>query len=364
MPGLDVLRGLAIGGVIMYHGVVNAAQIFHPQLSSWQYASLNFFKQGAMGVPLFFVLSGFLITGILLDTRTNPDYFKTFYLRRVLRIVPVYLLMIIILKSMDEISWTFVLVSLLYLCNMTHSANIGQQYGVFWSLSVEEQFYLFWPLVIRKLSPRRSFYVALSLLFAVPLLRFILLGLPPGFRDIYYKVWSIADFFAGGALMSMAIRSSRLRPMLPVICAGAIALSALLFAFFYAISDLHSPLAVRTMKATAMCPFVLLFSGAVLLAYLRPSIASSAVGRFFVFMGYISYGLYLCHPLIQTLIERRWTLAAWSGNALYARILIRFVAEMTLAIGISYLSRRTFENYFLKLKPRQREIVQDLKLVQ
>ncbi len=363
MPGLDVVRGVAISGVIMFHGVVNAAHYFHSRISSIQEASLTFFTQGAMGVPLFFVLSGFLITGILLDTRTEKHYFKTFYIRRILRIVPIYLLMIILLKSLGEISWTFVLISLLYLCNMTHSANIGPQYGVFWSLSVEEQFYLVWPFVIRKLTPRRSFYVVCFLLLSVPILRFILLGLPPGFRDIYFKVWSIADFFAGGALMAMVVRSSRLRSSLPYICGGAFVLSAVLFILWFALTGFSSEFAVRAAKAAAMCPWVALFSSVILFAYLKPSLAAPGIGRFFVFLGYISYGLYICHPLIQTIIERKWTLSALSGNTLYAGILIRFVVEMTIAIGLSYLSRRTFEDFFLKLKPRQREIVQDLELV-
>ncbi|HZY64108.1 MAG TPA: acyltransferase, partial [Edaphobacter sp.] len=282
MPGLDVIRGLAIGGVIMYHGVVNSAQQFHSHISNLEYHSLNVFEIGYMGVPLFFVLSGFLITGILLDTRTNADYFKTFYVRRFLRIVPVYVLMIVLLKSLNEISWTFVLIALLYLSNMSHSAKIGKQYGAFWSLAVEEQFYLIWPLMIRKLSPRRSFYVATSLLFAIPVLRFVLLYLPHGFNDIYFKVWSVADFFAGGAVMAMAIRSSRLRSMLPAICVGTVALSAILFLLLYAASGAHSPVGVRILKATARSPWVFLFSGMVLFAYLKPSISKGALGQFLV----------------------------------------------------------------------------------
>src|SRR5262249_17527292 len=116
-----------------------------------------------VGVNVFFVLSGFLITGILLDTKHEPHYFKFFYMRRVLRIFPLYYGTLIAiffvlpaLKMAPFISasqqfwyWT-------YLGNWGKGRNLNVgSLGYFWSLGVEEQFYLVWPLVIYVL-PRRS----------------------------------------------------------------------------------------------------------------------------------------------------------------------------------------------------------------
>ena len=105
MPELDTLRGIAVLGVMCLHAFF------------WQYASysfgqwgrliLNLTRPGWIGVNLFFVLSGFLITGILLDSRSRPDYYRRFYTRRALRILPAYyllLLCLLVLKSRPHLS--------------------------------------------------------------------------------------------------------------------------------------------------------------------------------------------------------------------------------------------------------------------
>ena len=94
MPGLDVVRGFAILMVLSYHVIAT----FGPQFSGWRHSFIAIFEYGRTGVHLFFVLSGFLITGILIDSREDGDYYKVFYLRRLLRIVPAYLMMIAVLK--------------------------------------------------------------------------------------------------------------------------------------------------------------------------------------------------------------------------------------------------------------------------
>jgi peptidoglycan/LPS O-acetylase OafA/YrhL len=363
MPGLDVVRGLAIASVLFFHGIYQANTSFAPKLPLYFRNLMELFSFGNMGVELFFVLSGFLITGILLDTRENSNYYKTFYMRRILRILPVYLLMILILRISAYISWAFVLVSLLYAVNMTISSVRGGTYPAFWSLSVEEQFYLVWPVCVRKLRPRHTFYLALFLVIATPLLRYVLQGVPR-FDDIIFKPWAVADFFAGGGVMAMLIRSSRTIEWLPRICIATFAAAGVLFTLWYSIRHMHQSSTMRALRATEMSPWVLLFSASVLMSYLLPNISANIVGRFFAFLGYISYGLYLCHPLIQSVIERRWTMLSLDGNFLVIGITARFFVIMGLAVGISYLSRRTFEEYFLKLKPRQRETVHDLRLVQ
>jgi peptidoglycan/LPS O-acetylase OafA/YrhL len=212
MPGLDVVRGTAILMVLFAHGLGENAPLF------WGYPSRSVLflhgvlLSGVYGVHIFFVLSGFLITGILLDSRHRPDYYKSFYLRRTLRILPAYLLLLVVLKSSHWISARFLIASLLYLSNMPRLFGATTDYGGLWSLSVEEQFYLTWPFLVRKLNRKALLWLCVSLVVLTPVLRLALLYAPPSIGDIYYKTWDVMDFFAVGALLAMAARSPRFRP--------------------------------------------------------------------------------------------------------------------------------------------------------
>jgi peptidoglycan/LPS O-acetylase OafA/YrhL len=116
------------------------------------------------GVGLFFVLSGMLITGILRDSRDRPDYFRRFYRRRALRILPAYYLMLVLLAMYGQgITRGFLGLSCIYLANMAPMLGIAMGYGPLWTLAVEEQFYLFWPLIIRRCSNRTVAFVASGL---------------------------------------------------------------------------------------------------------------------------------------------------------------------------------------------------------
>ena len=154
MPDLDLARGIAILMVLLDHGFAadQTPYILHPSrfLLNLEYVA----RLGHMGVHLFFILSGFLITGILLDSRTQPDYFRNFYTRRLLRIAPAYLLMLVVLIATRSITARYLVVCLLCLCNMSSLLGATSEYPALWSLSVEEQFYLVWPLAVRRLSMR------------------------------------------------------------------------------------------------------------------------------------------------------------------------------------------------------------------
>ncbi len=161
VPELDGLRGLAILLVIICHYVGNAN---HGAVGKWQYRMLSAFNIGWSGVDLFFVLSGFLIGGILLDQRESLNYFRAFYMRRVFRILPLYygwtlLFGVLVLAATWLAPGRFpvayqdlwqVPVHLLFLQNFW----IGMQkwpwiwFVVTWSLAVEEQFYLVAPLLV------------------------------------------------------------------------------------------------------------------------------------------------------------------------------------------------------------------------
>src|SRR5579875_1282001 len=166
-PALDVLRGIAILLVIAYHN----------------FDFLPFFKFGYLGVDLFFVLSGFLITDILLKTRNEKNWLQNFYARRIFRIFPLYYLsLFIVLYIIPHIThvnigyyqqhqvWLW-----LYLQNWLYITNVSNHTHLlhhFWSLAIEEQFYLFWPLIFLFVKNRKIILmIALLLLAAVVLSR-------------------------------------------------------------------------------------------------------------------------------------------------------------------------------------------------
>lgn len=187
MPELDTLRGVAVSLVVCFHSFGFAYTIHG--LSGIPRILVALTLPGWVGVNLFFVLSGFLITGILLDTKTRPDYYHRFYVRRALRILPLYyavlaLLLVLARTGLVErrASWSFLALSSVYLANVTELLGVPMQYGVLWSLAVEEHFYLLWPGLVRSFS-RRNVMVCASGVAAICLSLRVLsyvFGLPPG----------------------------------------------------------------------------------------------------------------------------------------------------------------------------------------
>ncbi|HME11617.1 MAG TPA: acyltransferase [Candidatus Acidoferrum sp.] len=186
IPELDGLRGLAILLVIICHYIASAD---HLQLGYWPDRALTALSVGWSGVDLFFVLSGFLIGGILLDSRSSPNYFRTFYLRRAHRILPIYyawiLLYVLVVASAvtflphqsftSKHDFAVVPIYVFFLQNIFYSLT-GFQWRWFvvtWSLAVEEQFYLFAPPLIRFLTLRRLVTLLVIVIAAAPVLRFL-----------------------------------------------------------------------------------------------------------------------------------------------------------------------------------------------
>jgi peptidoglycan/LPS O-acetylase OafA/YrhL len=169
IPALDGIRGLAIIFVLFHHfeGII-------PASNSAIYSAKLLFSFGWVGVDLFFVLSGFLITGILLDTRSANNYFTAFYARRILRIFPLYysvLTLVLITAAFihprpphvpwvaDQKLYYFYLSNWLVLWKGPWRSNV---LGHFWSLAVEEQFYLLWPFCVWLLVRRNLAKLAVS----------------------------------------------------------------------------------------------------------------------------------------------------------------------------------------------------------
>ncbi|HSY68091.1 MAG TPA: acyltransferase, partial [Edaphobacter sp.] len=158
MPGLDLLRGMAILAVVFFHGFyyVAPAVPWHNRLAATLFHLTSF---GWTGVNLFFTLSGFLITGNLIDSEAAPNYYSRFYIRRALRILPAYFLVLILLGLTRTASLNYLLVCVIFLANWPKLLLHGPfvLYSVLWSLAVEEQFYAVWPWLYRKLRMRGLF---------------------------------------------------------------------------------------------------------------------------------------------------------------------------------------------------------------
>lgn len=187
VPELDGLRGMAILFVLVFHYISQEGAVPPGTLT---HVLQRLVIMGWSGVDLFFVLSGFLIGGILMDARGSASYYRTFYARRFFRIIPIYYAWITVYvllvglagAKVQALSNSGVAPPLnlsvysyyLFLQNL-HIARLaglaGAWFGHLWSLAVEEQFYLLAPLVIRFVAPRKLPSVLAALIVCVPLLR-------------------------------------------------------------------------------------------------------------------------------------------------------------------------------------------------
>jgi peptidoglycan/LPS O-acetylase OafA/YrhL len=352
MPELDSVRGIAITSVLLLHAFY------------WQYSSFHFnglrrvfllaTAPGWVGVNLFFVLSGFLITGILLDSKEKPQYFRRFYIRRALRILPAYYLLLILLGVLHSASASFIGLSFVYLANVTGLFGVPADYGPLWSLAVEEHYYIFWPAIVYKLTRKRLTIVTIGVCVVIPALRavFFRLGYTAG---LAWYTWFVADGLATGSLLAIFLRTSVSRKMVAGLC-GTLLAGGLILAV------VGTPFGILTRErvlgaALQETIINIVFAGFLLLILLLGTNAhrhyvNSSVLRF---LGYISYGLYLIHLLVFRMYDklcRNFWSSLQPTPARFDLILLRFFLAGGAAIGLAYLSRKYFEEKFLPLKDR------------
>src|SRR5580693_6807900 len=353
MPELDAIRGIAVVGVLLLHAF------------SWQYAGLHFgtlariflvaTQPGWLGVNLFFVLSGFLITGILLDSKGNPHFYRNFYTRRALRILPAYYSLLILLLLLRSSSAGFVGLSFVYLANVTNLFGIACGYGPLWSLAVEEHYYIFWPAVVHKLSTTRLATVSAGIVVFVPILRAVGFRLGWGKDGLAWYTWFVADGLAAGSLLAIVLRTTITRKRVQQLCVLLLSLSLVA-------GILGRPFGITTRErllgAALQHTTVNIFFAGVLLLFL---LAGTSSKKHYVhnsvlhFFGYISYGLYLDH-ILAFRIYNRICLRYWPwlvpSNNHFELVLLKFAVAGGFAVGAAYLSRKYFEEPFLRIKDR------------
>ena len=357
MPELDTIRGLAILGVLLYHGLYWQQDL--SQFPKIERLILTVMWTGRLGVDLFFVLSGFLITGILSDSRSRPDFYKRFYVRRALRILPAYLAIIAILIVSRYAPAPFILLSLLYLSNLTPLFGIPIAYPVFWSLAVEEHFYFLWPLAVRTLRTKQLMSACLVVILLTPLSRFMSYFLTEkhGFVSFVCNdyTWNALDGLACGAMLALLLRLYRVtRLHLFLISCG-------LFTLAITIWILGLPYGILTRQtatgaAMQVVPWHFVFTGLLgffLLIGTGPWRGLVQI-RALRFLGEISYGLYLVHVLVFEVFDHT-TARYWKHQitiSLFQWVVLRLIITGGIAILIAFLSRKYFEEKFLRMKDR------------
>src|SRR6202163_2391493 len=352
MPELDVLRGIAVLGVLFFHGF--RAEYGELPFTGTRRILLMATQPGALGVNLFFVLSGFLITGILLDSRTRPDYYQRFYTRRALRILPAYYSLLILLGVLHQASAAFLGLSFVYLSNVTNLFGVSMDYHPLWSLAVEEHYYIVWPSVVRKLRPRSLALFSLAVCILIPVARAVSFHYGHMLGGEWYT-WFAADGLAAGSLLALVLRSSISRKHAAIGGAFLLTMATILMiagAPFGMLS--RQTILGASLQITLVNTF---FAGVLLLFLVVGSSPQSKLvhSSFLEFFGYISYGLYLVHPMVFRVYDKVtgkfWPWLQPSAGR-FGLIVLRFAVVSATAVGLAYISRKYYEEWFLKLKDR------------
>ena len=346
VPALDGVRGVAIALVLLSH-------VLHDRVSS----------AGWIGVDLFFVLSGFLITGILWDSRERPHRARTFYIRRALRILPLYYGVLFVLfvavpivhavptdeyRQLVSEQWWYWAYLPNWLIALKHRID-GGSLAWFWSLAIEEQFYLVWPLLVWHASRRTIVRVCAGTMVAGFVLRCVLVFMHAGAYESRPLVYMLTpcrlDGLVVGALIAMQIREPggyaalcrRIR--LPALISAALLCALALLQ----LEDGAPAMARSPIVETVGYPALAIAFGGFLVASLGPwrQIMSSRVLRC---LGLYSYGLYVLHPFVIRAFRERSPLVfgTW-GFAL---------AATATSLAIAWLSYQLYERHWLALKSR------------
>jgi peptidoglycan/LPS O-acetylase OafA/YrhL len=360
ITSLDGVRGVAIGLVLLVH-------LLWANTQTGQHL-MDFIGKvrtaGWVGVDLFFALSGFLITGILFDTLQSDHYFKNFYARRILRIFPLYYGVLLILFAVLHPS-TFaqgrpLYILLAYLQNTPlwwHGITSGLTIdltGHLWSLAVEEQFYLVWPILIFLIRDRRKLlWTALALAALAPITRAILLAHGASFDATYKLTICRADSLLSGAWLALIVRGN-LRAKVLRYAAPVFALALFLCA---AIAWKTGNFDWQINRAINLYGYSVIAIGstAFIGMSLRPGTLTVTVMRlnFLRFLGKYSYGIYIFHQIIFALVQI--TIAPILHAHIQSKFLFHLIlpiAVLCITIPLAWFSYNFYEQPFLKLKKR------------
>ena len=343
IPELDGLRGIAALMVFFHHVCFSTVKD-----GPWQPA-IQFIRRislyGANGVELFFVLSGFLITSILLADRAKSSYYAPFYWKRVLRIVPVYAVMLLYIFFFVPHTTIAMVCALFFVANLSwlfHAVPLMP----FWTLAIEEQFYLLWPTVVHRLRVRTLAVWAIAI--ALSSIGFRLLFAYFGHYNYFFTIHR-CDGLAWGALLACCFvrRTTDDRRGLQVVAAAFLA-AAGVFLINYLLPMTSLPW-VACNTALAMTGISLLSMGVVGLLVFRSGAWWLQVfrSRVLVFLGLISYAFYMVHLYVIQAYDRHWLIPEAPQSWAYT---VRVLVTLAAAIAIATVSRYLLELPVIRLR--------------
>ncbi|MDB4983912.1 MAG: acyltransferase 3 [Patescibacteria group bacterium] len=351
-PNLDALRFFAFLGVFISHAVY-----FLPPLvgGSWQAFAAKYLTNGDLGVSAFFVLSGFIITALLLVEKAGAGTVSIwkFYMRRILRIWPLYILIVLLglvviphLIHIEPLTspvtihggnpfWNLVT----FTFNFRHGTDFlgwSVVLGVLWSISVEEQFYLVWPWVMKFFKRNAIVGIAIAVVIFAAVFRFI----HADNRSIVeYSTFSVMSDIAIGSLLAIAylqfqerirnIRSSFRK----LILWGSAAIIFADIVFRHALYQFHLFIALEPVF------YAIAISG-IIFVLMQERLASLFKNTFVAYLGKISYGLYMFHIISMIILRLLVPNSA----------VIEWIGAFVLTILIAAISYRFFESPLLLFK--------------
>jgi peptidoglycan/LPS O-acetylase OafA/YrhL len=359
IPELDGLRGVAIGMVVLYHAFLFHVVPRHGSLLAYVLKPLSI---GWSGVDLFFVLSGFLIGGILLDAREARNYFSTFYIRRFFRIVPIYYATLLALLALSVVAryhpgvpadWRMDgLLSLyvfpLFVHNIWMAAGNTMGPGmlpVFWSLGVEEQFYLTLPLLVRFCTRRRLTTIAVEAILLAPILRLVLYSFWPNHPLAWFVLMPCrADSLFFGVLAAVAMRDASCKAWLAA-HRGLLRALIVVFALGLPVVTQTNMLANGLFMVSLMLSWLAAFYCLVLIYGMTfPDSLPARCLRWpwLRWLGTIAYGMYLLHIVVLSFV------VDYLGAALHLHSPLAQLLAASLAIAVTWVLASVSWLYFEK----------------
>lgn len=377
-PALDAVRSIAclmvLSGHLVSERLAPAAWLHGQETPPWWFGSaMFFFGNGVLGVRVFFVLSGFLITYLMLEEYAKTGRFsvKAFFIRRSLRILPLYYTVVAFIyglypwllqvlgfpRPIDERFW----MQVFFLSNFeqirvlsTPGLTQNPMVALLWSVSVEEQFYLFWAFAVFAAGAGRVSWLALAALLASFAAQIY------GHKDLVYLAsHTLPNFFflAGGALTACvfqrhqaACRTFFGRLGYPVCVVVSLALLGL--ALLFGLTSLDYPWAhpLYALATTLCCCWVFVTQiwradahwG---LARIRPLVA----------LAKYTYALYLTHRIAEWLVTCSLYALGWSRQVAAVNV-FSIVLALVLSLVLSVLSYHLLESYFLRWQKKARRI--------
>ena len=340
LKGLNGIRAIAAMTVVISHVLEKINGFGLPAID-------HYWDFSAYGVTMFFALSGFLITYLLLLEKNKHATIniKNFYVRRILRIWPLYYVYFLIAifftylyfeNAIGATAWLYVFLS----ANIVNALHASIPLLVhFWSLGVEEQFYLFWPWLIKITSPLKTVIVFTVCFLIVKLIVRVVAVDSVAYQLVYFTRFDCMSIGAMGAILYYNginwFRQIMVHPITQIISWGVLIASVKLFTLLPDIIT-HELIAAITVVIIVNSAF-------------NPKPVINLENRVFDFLGKISFGIYVYHILIIFLLQKSIS-GFISEMTAPVQFVIIFLTVILSTIITAYLSYRFFESPFLKLK--------------